>query len=340
MTGNGTTTALRVLQLEDAPGDAELAMRELRKAGLVVSARRVETRDDFVRALDQFEPDVILVDYKIPAFDGLSAVRIAVERRPQTPSIVVTGTLGDGLAAALLREGARDYILKDRLARLASAVRQAVEDARTEVGRREAQEQSRRALAKLHRTLEKTVEAVAATVEMRDPYTAGHERRVAGLATAIAREMKLSEAEIEGVHFGALIHDLGKIQVPAEILSKPTRLSSIEFELIKSHPRAGHEIIKGIEFPWPVARMVLEHHERLDGSGYPQGLKGDAIALESRILAVADVVEAMSSHRPYRPGLGIEAALKEIEEKRDRWFDPQAVDACLRLFREKRFTFG
>jgi PAS domain-containing protein len=193
---------------------------------------------------------------------------------------------------------------------------------------------------KLRRGLEATIEAIAATVETRDPYTAGHQRRVADLTRAIGREMGLPEVTLQGLHFGALIHDLGKVQVPAEILSKPTRLTKAEFELIKVHPQAGYDIVKGIEFPWPVAAMVHQHHERLDGSGYPQGLKGDAIALEARVLAVADVVEAMASHRPYRPGLGIEAALKEIEEKRGKWFEPAAVDACLRLFREKRFSLG
>jgi HD-GYP domain-containing protein (c-di-GMP phosphodiesterase class II) len=193
--------------------------------------------------------------------------------------------------------------------------------------------------AKLRRGLEATIGAIAATIETRDPYTAGHQRRVAALAAAIAAEMGLPAPAVEGIHFGALIHDLGKVQVPAEILAKPARLTPLEFELIKTHPRAGYDIVKEIEFPWPVALMVLQHHERLDGSGYPQGLKGDAISLEARILAVADVVEAMSSHRPYRPGLGIEAALKEIEAKRGTWFEPAAVDACLHLFREKRFAF-
>ena len=192
--------------------------------------------------------------------------------------------------------------------------------------------------ATLRRSLEATIEAIAAALEMRDPYTAGHQRRVADLTAAIAREMGLPQDKVEGIHFGALIHDLGKLQVPAEILAKPTRLSKVEFELIKAHPQAGYDIIKGIDFPWPVAAMVHQHHERLDGSGYPQGLKGDAIALEARILAVADVVEAMASHRPYRPGLGMEAALKEIIDKRGTFFDPDAVDACVRLFREGRFS--
>jgi len=144
--------------------------------------------------------------------------------------------------------------------------------------------------------------------------------------------------DIEGIHFGALIHDLGKVQVPAELLSKPGKLSKIELELIKTHPQAGYEIVKDIAFPWPVAAMVHQHHERLDGSGYPQGLKGDEIAREACVLAVADVVEAMASHRPYRPGWGITAALAEIEKHRGTRYHPIPVDACLRLFREKHFV--
>jgi PAS domain S-box-containing protein/putative nucleotidyltransferase with HDIG domain len=189
----------------------------------------------------------------------------------------------------------------------------------------------------LHDALVATVEAIAATVEARDPYTAGHQRGVAVLAEAIAREMGLSATVADGIRFGALLHDLGKVQVPAEILSKPTKLSKAEFELIKTHPQAGYDIVKGIKFPWPVAEMILQHHERIDGSGYPQGLKGDQISLGARILAVADVMEAMASHRPYRAGRGIDAALEELLSKRGSWFDAAAVDACVRLVREKRF---
>jgi putative nucleotidyltransferase with HDIG domain len=197
----------------------------------------------------------------------------------------------------------------------------------------------RHAEDKLHRALVATVEAIAATIEMRDPYTAGHQRRVAELASAIATEMKLAPHIVEGVRFGALIHDLGKVRVPAELLAKPTRLSKAEFELIKTHAQAGYDLVKGIDFPWPVAQMVHQHHERLDGTGYPQGLKDGEIAIEARILGVADVVEAMSSRRPYREGPGIAAALKEVEDHRATLFDAAAVDACLRMFREQRFAF-
>jgi putative nucleotidyltransferase with HDIG domain len=194
-------------------------------------------------------------------------------------------------------------------------------------------------LEALKKSLVDSIQAIATTLEMRDPYTAGHEKRVAQLAVAIAREMGLSEQQIEGIHFGSLIHDIGKIQVPAEILSYPGKLSKIQFDLIKTHAQAGYDILKGITFPWPVADMVLQHHERLDGSGYPQGLKNDEVIIEARILAVADTVEAMSSHRPYRPGLGIDRALDEISRNRGIRYDPSAVDACMRLFKEKGFTF-
>lgn len=193
------------------------------------------------------------------------------------------------------------------------------------------------ATRKLRVGLERTVEAIAATLERRDPYTAGHERRVAELAVAIGREMGLSDVVCEGIHFGGLIHDVGKIQVPAEILSKPSRLRPVEYELVKAHPQVGYDILKGIDFPWPVAQMVLQHHERLNGSGYPHRLRGEEILLEARILAVADVVEAMASHRPYRPGQGIEKALAEIERNHGTLYDTQAVDACLLLFREKGY---
>ncbi|MDD5179813.1 MAG: PAS domain S-box protein [Gallionellaceae bacterium] len=185
-----------------------------------------------------------------------------------------------------------------------------------------------------------TIQAIAAMVEMRDPYTAGHQRRVADLAAAIAVAMGLPEEQVRGLHLAGTIHDLGKIQTPAEILSKPGKLSASEFSLIKDHPQNGYEILKDIEFPWPIAQMVLQHHEKLDGSGYPQGLKGNEILLEAKIMTVADVVEAMSSHRPYRPGLGLEAALAEIAKGRGTHYDPDAVDACIKLFKEAGFVFG
>jgi len=190
---------------------------------------------------------------------------------------------------------------------------------------------------RMRKSLVATIQAIAVIVETRDPYTAGHQRRVADLARAIATELKLSANRIDGIRMASSIHDLGKISVPAEILSNPKKLSVLEFSLIKIHAQSGYDILKDIEFPWPVARMIREHHERMDGTGYPQGLIGEEILLESRILAVADVVEAMASHRPYRPAIGLDAALAEMENNKGMLYDVDVVDACLRLFREKGY---
>jgi putative nucleotidyltransferase with HDIG domain len=202
---------------------------------------------------------------------------------------------------------------------------------RDHIGREEA-------LKGLQSSLEATVEALANTAERRDPYTAGHQRRVAEIAEAIARRMRLPESQVQGIRLAGIIHDVGKVQVPTEILSKPGRISPLEFELIKEHSQAGYDIVKRIEFPWPIADIILQHHERIDGSGYPNGLKGDAIMLEAKIIAVADTVEAMMSHRPYRPALGLDAALAEIERGKGLIYDPSVAEACLALFREDGFT--
>jgi PAS domain S-box-containing protein/putative nucleotidyltransferase with HDIG domain len=194
-----------------------------------------------------------------------------------------------------------------------------------------------RSLNKLRRTLGATVQAVATVVETRDPYTAGHQRRVADLARSIATEMGLPSEQIDGIRMAALIHDIGKISVPAEILSKPTKLTQIEFELIKNHSKSGYDILKEVEFPWPIARMIREHHERIDGSGYPEHLTGDSLLIESRILSVADVVEAIASHRPYRPTLGISTAMAEITKNKGILYDADVVNACLRLFNQKGY---
>ncbi|HPL68550.1 MAG TPA: HD-GYP domain-containing protein, partial [Smithellaceae bacterium] len=177
-------------------------------------------------------------------------------------------------------------------------------------------------------------------VETRDPYTAGHQRRVADLARAIATEMGLSGDQIDGIRIAGTIHDLGKISVPSEILTIPRKLTALEYSLIKNHPQSGYDILKDIEFPWPIARMIVEHHERINGSGYPNGLPGEDLLIESKILSVADVVEAMATHRPYRPALGIDAALAEITANRGILYDPEVVDACLRLFRDKGYQIS
>jgi putative nucleotidyltransferase with HDIG domain len=207
------------------------------------------------------------------------------------------------------------------------------------VKRESAEAETQSTLAKLRRAMGGVIQAMALTVERRDPYTAGHQRRVSDLARGMATEMGLSNHQVDGIRMAGLIHDLGKICVPAEILSKPGGLTEIEHSLIKDHPQVGYEILKEIEFPWPVAKVVLQHHERMDGSGYPAGLAGEDIITEARTLAVADVVEAMASHRPYRPTLGREMALEEISKNRGILYDPDVVDACLKLLKEKDFKF-
>jgi PAS domain S-box-containing protein len=195
------------------------------------------------------------------------------------------------------------------------------------------------ATQRLRRSLQSTVQAIASTLELRDPYTAGHQRAVAKLAVAIAGEIGVPAGDIEGIYLAGVVHDIGKIQIPAEILSKPGALSKLEFQMVQTHAQAGYDIIKGVEFPWPVANMILQHHERLDGSGYPNGLKDDQILIGAKIIAIADVVQAMTAHRPYRAALGLDMALAEIEKGKGTKYYPPAVDACVRLFRSKGFEF-
>jgi PAS domain S-box-containing protein/putative nucleotidyltransferase with HDIG domain len=192
-------------------------------------------------------------------------------------------------------------------------------------------------LNKTERVLMQTVSSLGNIMQIRDPYTAGHQKRVTELASTIAKEMNFSSEQLKEIAVAGNLHDIGKTSVPSEILNKPGKLSEIEFALIQTHPHAGYEIVKNIEFPWPVADVILQHHEKMNGSGYPRGLVGDEILIEARIIAVADVVEAMASHRPYRPGLGIEKALEEIEHNRGILYDSKVVDICLKLFREKNY---
>ncbi len=194
-------------------------------------------------------------------------------------------------------------------------------------------------LKKVRQSMGNISNAMVSTVEVRDPYTVGHQQRVSNLARAIAYEMNLPKDDIDAIRMAGTMHDLGKVNIPAEILSKPGQLSSIELDLVKMHPTIAYEILKKIEFPWPIAEIVYQHHERLDGSGYPRGLKGNKILLTGRILSVADVVESIASHRPYRPALGIRRALEEISSKKNIYFDAKVVDACIRLFHEKNFSF-
>ncbi len=328
---------VKILIVEDAPADAELCEREVRKVLKSCLFEIVDSRQAYLAALSEFQPDLILSDYSMPGFDGMSALKLAQEHSPQTPFIIVTGSVSEDVAAESMKAGAWDYIIKEHIKRLGPAVVNALDKKETLITKRKAEEEREAAYQALDKALKGSINAMSKIVEMRDPYTSGHQTRVADLSAAIARELKLPEANIKYLHIAALIHDIGKMYIPSDILSKPGKLRDIEWELVKIHAQGSYDILKNIEFPWPVAQIAWQHHERLDGSGYPLGLDGDHILLEAKILAVADVVEAMSSHRPYRAALGIEKAFEEITQKRGVLYDTDVVDACLKLFSENRF---
>jgi len=228
--------------------------------------------------------------------------------------------------------------LLSTLEELATDVSFAMDNFEREAERRRAEAEVQRYVEQLKTAFMSTVEVATIISEMRDPYTAGHERRVAEIAVAIGVELGFDAGRVEGLRVAGYLHDIGKITIPSEILAKPGKLTPIEYQFIQGHARASYDVLKAVAFPWPIAQVALQHHERMDGSGYPQGLKGEAIRLESRIIAVADVIEAMASHRPYRPALGIDQALAEIERGRESAYDPIVAGACLKLFREKGYA--
>jgi len=242
----------------------------------------------------------------------------------------------------LSRKNGREIAIEESIAPIKTGKRHSIGSVfvfRDITRRKQAEDELKQSWKKLHKALEGTIQAMALTIEMRDPYTAGHQRRVSRLSCAIAQKMKLAKDQIEAIRMAGEIHDIGKIYVPSEILSKPGQITEIEYSIIKTHPQVGYDILKSIEFPWPIALIVYQHHERLDGSGYPLKLSGEKILLEARIMSVADVVEAMSSHRPYRPAHGVDKALDEISKNSGLLYDSQVVENCVLLFREDKFSF-
>lgn len=288
------------------------------------------------KCLDAQPFDLALCDVNMPGESGVALTKHIVSEYEDTAVILLTGVDDPKIADAAIEAGAYGYIIKPfEYNELTINIRNALHRRKLEIANRiyrhDLEQLVEERTASLQKALEGIIQAMARTVESRDPYTAGHQRRVADLSVAIAIEMNIPKDQIEGVRMGGIIHDLGKIAVPAEILSKPSRLTEIEFAFIKTHPRKGYDIISDIEFPWPITQMVLQHHEKMNGSGYPQGLTGEDILLEARILCVADVTEAMASHRPYRPALGIDKALDEISKNKGIFYDPEVADALLRL---------
>lgn len=334
-----------ILAVDDTPASLKLLTDILRAEGYEV--RSAISGELALNAAISHPPELLLLDIRMPEMNGFEVCR-RLKAAPETrnvPIIFVSAMSETDEKVQGFELGAVDFVTKpyqreELLARVRThldvdRLRNHLEDLVEERTAKLKESEKR-----LRASLLDSISAIAATIEMRDPYTAGHQRRVANLAAAIAVELQLPEDRIEGMNLAAVVHDVGKIQVPAEILSKPGRLSPLEFNLIKLHPETGYEILKAIDFPWPIAQIVLQHHERLDGSGYPHGLKDAEILLEAKILSVADVVEAMTSHRPYRAGLGIDVALEEIVRNRGVLYEPSVVDACLKLIQEHGYRLS
>ncbi len=322
-----------LLLVEDNPGDARLVEVMLKEAGSF-RVTWIERLADAVTQLATTDHgiDIVLLDLSLPDCQGLDTVRTIRRTAPTLPIVILTGFDDEQLGLKAVQEGCQDYLVKGQGD--ANLLRRTIAYS---IERRNSEEEREQHAKRLKRILKQTVQAVSLTIEMRDPYTAGHQRRVAQLARAIGQRMNLGEDVLDGLETAAFIHDIGKINIPADFLARPGQLSDAAFHVIKAHPRVGYDIVQGIEFPWPVADMILQHHERLDGSGYPNALKGDDIILGARILAVADVVEAISSHRPYRPSLGIEAAIEEVRKNAGVCYDAAVVEACEAVVRNREF---
>ncbi len=458
---------VKILLVEDLPSDVQLAEREISKVLNKYQIKVTEREEDFIALLENWKPDLVISDFKLPSFDGLSAIKITLKKSPFTPLIILTGSINEDTAVECMKAGATDYVIKEHIKRLGTAILNAlkqkeinIQKYRTEEKLRENEAKLRQitdnisdivftmdmnfnttyvspsiykltgfevndylkknlvekhppetikmfrdiikeelereknsqieknrsriiefkhytkdgksiimqshisfirdkkgkpigllqgasrditdlkySQLKLRKAMDDMIKTISKISEVKDPYTAGHQRKVSQLSLKIAEELYLSSDLMEGIKIAALIHDIGKVGIPSEILVKPGRLNEIEFALIRDHPRLGYEILKEIEFPYPIAKIILQHHERINGTGYPLQLKDKSILLEAKIIGVADVVEAMSSHRPYRPALGNEAALDEIFKNKGILYDLTVANACIKLFKEKGFKF-
>jgi len=281
------------------------------------------------------KPHVVLLDISMPIMSGIEALVEIRKIDPFIGVIMVSAITDQATVDKALDLGASDYITKPiDLVNIETSVMKKISAIL-----RKAEDDLRRSNETLRKTLHAVITAMARIVENRDPYTSGHQEKVARLSEAIALEMGLPAERVYNIKMAALIHDLGKMCIPAEILSKPGNFSDLEYTMVKGHSKLGYDILKDIEFPQPVAEFVFQHHERLDGSGYPDQKKGNEILLEARIIAVADTFDAMSSHRPYRPALGSQAALEELIQKKGKAYDPDVVDACCRLMMRKELEF-
>lgn len=318
---------LKVLYVEDDDEIRALLSRFL--------ARRVALLDvakDGQEGLDTFqakEYDVIVTDIKMPRMDGLDMAEHIKGTGHAVPIIVVTAFSDRDYLIRAIDIGVDRYVTKPVDPDL--LLRAIFEAAKARAQQRELETARQRILD----ILQQTVMALGRAIEMRDPYTDGHQKRVALLAEAIAKELGLPQDEADGIRIAALIHDIGTIRIPSEIICKPGPLNDIEFSIVKTHSQAGYDLVKEVPFPWPIGEMILQHHERLDGSGYPRGLKGDEILFAARILSVADVIEAMSAHRPYRPSQGLGRAMAEVQAGAGTRYDARVVEACVRVLNNR-----
>lgn len=345
----GTLKKTDILIVDDDESICKMLKRILEARGYSCAvAGDAEAASQFI---NHQRVDLIISDIMMPGKSGMQLLEEIKNNHPNTATLMISGQGDMEIAESAISMGAYGYICKpfqkqQVLISVSDALRRRklnlqnqfeVEDLKHVV--KDRTHDLSVANEKLKKTLDGIIKAMVRAVEIRDPYTAGHQQRVGKLAAAIASKMLFADDTIQSLKMAAVIHDIGKISVPAEILTKPTKLSEAEFNIIKEHSATGYSILKEIDFPWPLADIVHQHHEREDGSGYPQGLTGDRILMEAKILAVADVVEAMASHRPYRPALGIDAALEEISSNKGNRYDSDVVDACCTLFENKEFSF-
>ncbi len=340
-----------ILVVEDTPASLKLVCDTLKAEGYLV--RPANSGELALASVEAKIPELILLDIRMPGMNGFEVCeQLKSDPRTQSvPVIFLSAFTETEQHVKGFELGAVDFITKpferaELLARVKTHLelnylRNSLEDEvlskTTEL--QQSNQRLESSYKQLQVALDGIISATGKLLAMRDPYTSNHQKNVAKLSSAIAEEMGVSEERVRGIHMGALIHDIGKISIAAEILVKPGKLTDIEYAIIKGHAESGFEVLKDIAFPWPIAQIAHQHHERMDGSGYPEGLKGDQIIAEAKIVAVADVVEAMSADRPYRSGLGTEMALEEIRKNRGLLYDEAAVDACLALFEEERFSF-
>ncbi|MDX9786636.1 MAG: response regulator [Desulfobacterales bacterium] len=331
-----------VMIVDDNPTNIDVLVDTLKRD---YRLRVAKTGAKAIACAETQHPDLILLDVMMPGMNGFD-VCVQLKENPKTadiPVIFITAVNDPMHIARGFEVGAVDYVTKpfyglEVLARVQNhltirEMREAL-NAQNTILEQKVKEKT----AALEEMFNATIQTMALAVEIRDPYTAGHQTRVAALACTIAQKMGLPDRQIETIRYAGLLHDIGKIRIPAAIMNRPGKLLPVEREIIHIHPQVGYDLLKNIPFPWPIAEIVYQHHEKLDGSGYPRGLAGDEILLEARVLGVADLVEAESSHRPYRPTMGIEFALAEIEKNRGILYDERVVDACLALFREDGFS--